>query len=129
MALDGLDALLLGLLVAAMLVAGWGLNSAWDEAEKTIPLQFRERGLIEWMIDQYVWSRAASPAIRRRYLITGGVFVLGMTCVTVLVWRHAGTPHGQAGVIVAIGANCIVVAAFVRHCFRYWRGGQSDEPR
>jgi hypothetical protein len=126
MTADWLDVLLLGLMVASMLVAGW-VNSARAEAEKTVPLQFRESGQIKWMIDPYVWSRAASPTIRRRYLITGGVFVLGMTCLTISVWRHKGYPHGEAGVIVAIVANCIVAAAFVRACFRYWRMRQSNK--
>ena len=123
MAIDRLDALLLGLLVASMLVSGWGFNSAWDEAEKSIPLQFRGRGLIELMIDQFVWSRAASSALRRRYLITQGFFVLGFACITVLVWRHQGYPHGREGVVLVTVVNCIVVALFVRNCLRYWRGG------
>jgi hypothetical protein len=110
----GTELLLLVLWLACMGVAASGFNAAWDEAEKKVPLEFRQPHWIRFAIDPFVWSRSASRSLRRRYVVTQGFGVLGLAFFTAMIVQRF--PH--FAVLPAV-VTLIAAGGLGWRCFRH----------
>src|SRR5262249_51829462 len=78
----GLELILPALFLASLFVSGWGWNAAWTEAEKSLPIEFRdEMYSLRFRIDPFMWGPSASRKGRRQYVATLGCFILGFACL------------------------------------------------
>jgi hypothetical protein len=113
-----LELLLVALFLASIFVFIWGWNAAWTEAEKNLPVEFRD-GMysLRFYIDPFMWGPSASGKGRRRYVATSACPILGLACLTAVVWGRNAQPQATLLLLFTAGA----IGAFTWKCFQHWR--------
>ncbi|HKF07927.1 MAG TPA: hypothetical protein VKB89_04285 [Xanthobacteraceae bacterium] len=116
--LTGLELILPALFLASLFVSGWGWNAAWTEAEKSLPIEFRdEMYSLRFRIDPFMWGPSASRKGRRQYVATLGCFILGFACLPAFTWGRLGYPLAMLPSLML----AIVTGTFAWKCFQHWR--------
>lgn len=109
--------LVLTLVFAAILTMAlslWLLQSVWYAAVAKLPPKFQDELTSRYAIDAYMWTEPSFRPLRRRYIISGALFILSLALWVLVALPEQTELAMGIGLVAAIGAF-ILFYRLLRH--------------
>jgi hypothetical protein len=110
-----LGLVVLGLAIGALVVGAYLSAISFHEAMEKVAPQFRGTLTARFAADPYIWSASAPRALRRRYVLGGALFLLGLGSLLLLVWLAKRDPVVLCFLIGIVAAALLLTWRVLRY--------------
>jgi hypothetical protein len=111
---NGADVLIV-LAIALGLTGAYFLQNAFVEASGKVGPHLQDPMTVRFAVDPYIWSPAASRALRRRYVIGQVILLCGFASGAALAWMNDLRPVAIIAALAIVGAAGHLIFRSIRH--------------